>query len=259
MDTAGIIFTLPLAIDKIFIPSVGVDLVFNMNSLSPYSRSSIIYDVDYNKETILIAQPLISFSKNTTFRELHLTTIVQEKNKKIRLGIACHGFTLIDKYMLANKTNVQAVVLKYKLPVEETNIRSAFRLPLSTKPVIKSNLSYGNLDYSSPKDFTIRDISLNGIGLIIPKADNMQSSPFSEIKINEEIMVEIILMDMDEEGPVDHISIHAQVARINKKYSESYLLVGLRIISLSNQTEALLSRFIHDAQVDELRRQNRNL
>ncbi|MFA5905632.1 MAG: PilZ domain-containing protein [Desulfobacula sp.] len=229
-----------------------------MNSLSPYSRSSIIYDIDLKKQTIIIAQPIIAFSKNTYFRELHLTTIVQEKNRKIRLGVQCEIFSLINQYPLANKTSVQAVALKYQLPVEETNIRSAFRLRLSTKSILKSNLLYGKLEYSSPKNFTIRDISLNGVGLVIPKTKNTQHNPFSEIKINDEIVLEIILMDADGEYPLDNIPIRTQVTRINQKYSESYVLLGLKIINLSNQNEALLSKFIHDAQVDELNRQSKD-
>lgn len=247
-----------LAIDKIFLPSVGVDLVFNINSLEPYSRSSIIYDVDFKNETIIIAQPHRAFSKKTGFKELHLTTILQEKNRKARFGVKCHSFTLINQYLLANKTSVQAVILKYKLPVEETNIRCAFRLPLSTKYTIKSKILYGNLEYFSPNDFSVRDISLNGMGIVIPKTNNKNFSPLSEIKVNTEITIGIILIDTDNEKPAGTIPIDAQVTRINSRYSESYILVGLKIIHLSNQNEALLTKFIHDAQVDELKRLSRN-
>ena len=247
-----------LAIDKIFLPSVGVDLVFNINSLEPYSRSSIIYDVDFKNETITIAQPLTAFSKKTAFRELHLTTILQEKNRKARFGVKCHSFTLINQYLLANKTNVQAIILKYKLPVEETNIRCAFRLPLSTKYIIKSKILYENLEYFSPNNFSVRDISLNGIGIVIPKTNNKNPNPLSEIKVNAKIAIGIILIDTDNEKPANTIPIDAQVTRINSRYSESYILMGLKIIHLSKQNEALLTKFIHDAQVDELKRLSRN-
>ncbi len=243
-----------LAIDKIFLPSVGVDLVFNINSLTPYSRSSIIYDVDYINEAITIAQPLIAFSKKTVFKELHLTTIIQEKNRKARFGIKCHNFALIDQYPLANKKSVQAVVLKYKPPVEETNIRSAFRLSLSTKYIIKSKILYGNIEYSSPKQFSVRDISLNGIGIVIPKPNNANSNPLSELRLNEEIVFGMVLFDMVKEKQLGKIPIRTQVTRINPGYSENYILIGLKIISISNQNEELLNKFIHDAQVDELKR-----
>ncbi|WP_158406071.1 hypothetical protein [Desulfobacula toluolica] len=44
-------------ISKGMLPSVGVDMVFNINSMVPYCRPSIIYDVDLANKTIIIAQP----------------------------------------------------------------------------------------------------------------------------------------------------------------------------------------------------------
>jgi len=228
-----------------------------MNSLEPYSRSSIIYDVDFKNETITIAQPLTAFSNKTVFKELHITTIIQGKIKKARFGVKCHGFKLIDQYLLANKTRVQAVVLEYKPPIMETNIRSAFRLPLSTKFIIKAKILYGNFEYCSPNDFSVRDISLNGIGIVIPKPKNKTSNPFFEIKTNDEIALQIILIHTDKEKPVGMIPIRAHITRINPGYSNSHILMGLKIINLSNPNEGVLNKFIHDAQIEELKRLSR--
>nr|NJM01024.1 hypothetical protein [Desulfobacula sp.] len=146
--------------------------------MEPYYRSSIIYDVDFKNETITIAQPLKAFSKKTAFKELHLTTIIQGKNRKARVGVKCRDFKLIDQYLLANQKKVPAIILDYMLPIEETNIRSAFRLSLSTKYFIKTIIQHKNIEYKSPDDFTVRDISLNGIGIVIPKTA-IQNNPFS--------------------------------------------------------------------------------
>jgi c-di-GMP-binding flagellar brake protein YcgR len=227
-----------------------------MNSLEPYSRSSIIYDVDFKNETIMIAQPLKAFTKKTVFKELHLTTIVQGKNRKARFGVKCRDFKLIDQYLLANKTSVQAVLLRYRLPVVETNIRSAFRLPLSTKYFIKTEMRYKNLEYKSPNDFTVRDISLNGIGIVIPKTA-IQNNPFFNSKPHDELELQITLINADKEKPVGTLQIRAQIARINSRYSDSLILLGLKIIHLSNPNEALLNKFIHDAQIEELKRLSR--
>jgi len=241
-------------IDKIFLPSVGVDMVFNISSLTPYSRSSIIYDVDFKSEAITIAQPLTPFSKNTSFRELHLTTIIHGKNRKIRAGLECIQFKVIDQYALANKTNVQAVLLKYELPVKETNIRSAFRLPLSTKYIIKGKLLYRNLEFYTPRDFSIRDISLTGLGLVIPKKRNKNLNPLTELKTNEKIVTGIILVNMNKNKPDGTLPIKAQVTRVSPNYSDTHSLVGLKILNLEPGSESILNQFIHDAQIDELKR-----
>jgi len=244
-------------IKQIFLPSVGVKIIFNMNSLTPYSRASIIYDVDFDNEAITIAQPLTLFSKNTVFKELHLTSIVHDKNRKIRVGVECSHFKLIDQYTLAGETNVPAVLLKYELPVKETNIRSAFRLPLSTKHIIKGKILYNNLEYSSSRDFSIRDVSITGLGLIIPKKRNGNLNPLTEIKVNEKIMIGIILIHMDQDKPVGTLPIKAQIARVNPKYSSTHSLMGLKILNLKSDYETILSKFIHDAQIDELKRMSR--
>jgi len=244
-------------INNIFLPSVGVDMVFNMNSLAPYSRSSIIYDVDYKNKTITIAQPLTPFSKNTAFKELHLTTIVHNKSRRIRVGVSCRPFKLINNYPLANKETVSAVLLSYELPVVETNIRSAFRLPLSTKHIIKGKLVYNNLEYYTSKDFSIRDVSLTGFGIVVPKKRNSQLDSLTKIKINEKVMIGIILVDMDLDEPVGTIPIKAQLNRINPNYSETYSLLGFKFLNLKRDNESILNKFIHTAQIDDLKRLNR--
>ena len=244
-------------IDKIFLPSAGVDMVFNMNSLAPYSRSSIIYDIDLKNCEIIIAQPLTPFSKSTRFNELHLTTIIHDKNRKLRVGMECVQFKLIKKYQLANNTNVGAVALKYELPIAETNIRSAFRLPLSTKFAIQGKLFYNNLEYSTPHDFLIRDISLTGVGLKIPKTKGKSANSLNKIKTHEEILIDIVLINTDEDKQIGTVPIKSQVVRIRPNYSELYSLMGVKILNLETNNETILNKFIHEAQVDELKRLSR--
>ncbi len=247
-------------IKKIFSPSTGVDIVFDMDSLAPYSRSSIIYDVDFKNRTITVAQPLTPFSKNTTFRQLHITSITYYKNRKLRAGVNCTKFKIINAYTLANKTTVPAVALKYELPVKEANIRSAFRLPLSTNYTVKGKIIYENLEYYTARDFSIRDISLTGFGLAIPKKRNKRPNPLINLTSDDEIALGIILINMDKDKPIGTIPVRAKVIRVNTNYSDTHIIVGLKILKIESQTESILNRFIHDAQIDELKRlSGRNL
>ncbi len=247
-------------IKKIFFPSVGVDIVFGMDSLAPYSRSSIIYDVDFNDKTIIIAQPLTPFSKNTVFKQLHVTSIIYYKNRKLRAGLNCIKFKIIDKYMLANKTTVPAVALQYELPVNEANIRSAFRLPLSTNYIIKGKVIHEDLEYYTPRDFSIRDISLTGLGLAIPKKRNKHTNPLIKLNSDDKIALGIILINMEKDKPIGTIPIRAKVMRVNTNYSDTHVLIGLKILKIESQTETILNKFIHAAQIDELKRlSGRNL
>jgi hypothetical protein len=244
-------------VQSIFQPSVGVDIVFNINSTTPYSRSSIIYDTDFKNQTIIIAQPLTPLSKNTQFNELHLSVIIHERNRKLRIGIPCKAFSVIDHYTLANDEKVPAVKIKYGLPAREINIRSAYRLPMTPKFIIKGKILFQNLEFYTSRDFSIRDISLAGIGIIVPKKKKKGLNPLLQLQRKDKLRMGVILINMDVNEPVGTLPLTVQVARVNSKYSESYCLVGLKIVALKRESESILNKFIHDAQVAELKRLSR--
>lgn len=242
-------------------PATGVDLVFDMNSLNPVSRSSIIHDTDPKNQTITIAQPLIPITDKTSYEELHLTVIIYSKNRKMRVGLQCQPIKFDDHYRLTNQIISKAVILKYKLPVAETNIRSAFRLPLSQKHTIKAKMIYRQTNYYTPNDFNTRDISLTGMGLTIPQKKT-PPSPLISLKTAEVIPLGIILIDTidtaegekKKERPIGTFALKTKVVRVNQNYSDSHILVGLKIINMNQKNETLLNRFIHKAQIDELKR-----
>ena len=241
-------------IQSIFLPSVGVDIVFDINSLDPYARSSIIYDTDFKKNTITLAQPLTPLNDKIKFRELHLSTVIQRKSKKLRIGLTCKKFQIIQNYSLANDKIVEAVQVEYEPSAKEINIRAAFRLYLGSNFNVKGKLIHQKMEYLTPRDFSIRDISAAGIGIIIPKRRKDIPNTLSSIRRNQEIPMGLSLVNMKQDKPVGSLLIKAKLIRINTDYSESNILAGLRIITLKPDDEIILNRFIHDAQVEELKR-----
>ena len=235
-------------------PSVGVDLVFNMNSLNPISRSSIIHDVNFQKKTITIAQPLVPITPTTSYDQLHLTTIISIKQNRIRAGIQCQPTEFINQYRLANQMISKAVILKYTPPVKETNIRSAFRLPLSQKHTIKAKIIYKGGSYYAPNDFRIKDISFTGMGLIIPKNKAFRPSPLMGLEKTNILPLGMVLLDENQEKPVGAFPLKAEIMRVNKNYSDSHIHVGLKILDLDEKNEILLNRFIHTAQIYQLKK-----
>ncbi len=244
-------------IQTIFLPSVGVDIVFDISSLTPHSRSSIIYDTDFENNIITVAQPLAPLSEKTTCKELYLSTIIHEKNRKIRVGLEFKSYKIIRQYRLANNKHVTAVDIHYALPAKEINIRSAFRLPLSANFIIKGKILYQKLEYYTSRDFSIRDISLTGVGLVIPQKKNNRTNPLTGIKINETVHMGLILIDINQDKPFGAFSLKAKVRRKNSKYSDTHCLIGLQTTVLKPGNEELLNKFIHDAQIDELKRLSR--
>ncbi len=240
-------------VSKIFLPSVGVDLVLNMNTDFPISKSSIIYDSNFKKRTITVAQPATPITPNTQFEQLHLTTLVYLNQRRSRIGLRCKSVKFINDYPMANGALTKALVVEYQLPATESNIRSAFRLPVGSRYTVKAKLVYNKQEYRTPSDFKIKDISFSGLGLVILEKKGKDNALYT-LNPGTELIMGLALVDKDQPGAVGTFPIKIKVARINSNYSETHTLIGLQITSITQENESVLNQFIHAAQIDELKR-----
>ncbi len=240
-------------IEKIFSPSCGIDLVFDINSLTPFSRPSIIYDTDHDSQQVIIAQPHVKLTEKTKFSTLHMTTITHIDGKKIRVGVPCSPARIIRQYKLANRNTTEAVLLNYTPPAVEANIRAAFRLSLTAKFTVMGKLVIRKTELFSPKDFTIRDISLNGIGIVLPRKVARHHG-LENLERKEELELALILMNQEKNKPTGTIPVGAKIARFNPRHSETHLFIGCQFTTISTEADTLLGQFIHTAQIDELQR-----
>ncbi len=246
--------SMELQIEKIFCPSTGVDLVLDLNSLYPTSLSSIIYDADFDKQQFIIAKPLQTVKSKIKFKEMHITTLINRNNTKQRVGLKCVPVGMSNRYKLSNGKQISVIMLKYTPPILETNIRSGYRLPLSRKFNAEAKIIDGKIEFQSGRDFTIRDISIGGMGIIIPKKLKNKINPLTKINIHHQAKMEIHLIRNGIAKPVSDILTDIEIKRINTNFNEISFLAGLEFINLLPAKEDELGRFIHLAQVDELKR-----
>ncbi|MFO7750430.1 MAG: PilZ domain-containing protein [Desulfobacteraceae bacterium] len=242
-----------LDISRIFCPSRGVELAFDLNSLYPTAKSSIIHDTDHDNRRIVVAQPMAPVTPGATAeKEMHITTLLKSRDRTIRLGIKCRPVSFDNNYRLSEKVSVGAIILQYTLPVFETNIRSAYRLPLSKKYAISATMTYKDETYTSGSDFFIRDISVTGLGILIPGTVDNAVNLLSKAEVKEKADVDITLFHDKEK--LDTVPVKTAFARIHSRYSDSAALAGLNFTKLRPAHEEILHRFIHNAQIDELKR-----
>ena len=241
-------------VKKIFIPAVGVNLVFNINTDFPSSKSSIIYDVDHKKQTITIAQPASHVTPSTSFEQLHLTTLAQIDQRRIRIGVPCNPIHFINNYPMPDGSPAKAIILEYQLPATESNIRAAFRLSMTGRYTVKAKIAYNAQEYRTPRDFKIKDISFSGLGVIILEKKEKKRPPLATLKTGTKMIMGIALVDRDQPGTLRTFPIQIQVARIKADYSETHTLIGLKIININPKDENVLNQFIHNAQIEELKR-----
>lgn len=241
-------------IKKIFAPGKGVDLVCNMHAPAPTSRSSIIFDADYSNNTLTIAQPFVPVSPESGYDTLHVTSVVPGRHQHMRVGMACRVQKCIDRYPLAGSAVSKALVLHCDLPVFETNIRAAFRLPLGSRHLVRAKLLFRETDYYTAADFKILDISFAGVGIMIPKKVKTRTNPLTRLEHHDVLPMGLVLVDTKEAHPVGALALTVQVKRIHTDHSKTHLLAGLEIIRITRDNETLLNKFIHDAQIAELKR-----
>lgn len=246
-------------IETYFFPSTGIELVFNLNSISPYTRTSIIYDTDYKNRRITIAQPQRPLTRNMEFDELHITTVFRGSKGASRAGLKCRPDRFIKNYQLAGQSRVEAVELIYTPPAFETNIRAAFRLQLRKPYTIKGKLLRRSVEFFTKRDFLFYDISLKGAGILIPKKVDKNANPLKDLERLENIKVGLVLLKEDEkesQPPEKKATIpaSAQVMRVNENFSDKMIFAGLKFTKLTQENEEALYSFIHEAQIDELRK-----
>jgi len=59
---------------------------------------------------------------------------------------------------------------------------------------------------------------------------------------------------MDQDTPIKKLKLKIKIVRIESDYSSTHSLMGVKILDLERNCENTLNKFIHDAQVEELKR-----
>lgn len=242
--------------DTVLKPGTGIDLVINLHSLAPVSSSSVIFDADQNRHTMLIALPERHADlKKDQKVTLHVSTLIRDETGEMhRVGFPCKIVKFIDTYPLANGTTTSAAVVSYKPTPEPVNVRNAFRYsPTSTHEVMGKMVIVGH-DFFSGKDFRISDISITGVGLVIPREINRVKNPLTALEAGRVARLGLVLRDHTKEPvTMESIDTAIQIMRINRRHNEVAMFAGCRFNRIPSQAEDILSRFIHNAQLHEIR------
>ncbi|TWI68907.1 hypothetical protein LZ24_02381 [Desulfobotulus alkaliphilus] len=245
--------------EKLFSPGRGIDVVFNLNSLSPLVRASIIYDATHKKNELIIAQTTPRILPNTSFDEMHVTILVMgEKREKKRLGLKCKISGIRRDYALSKDTKEEAVFIEYMGKISEVNIRSAFRMSPGKNYSIFAKMILKDREYTFGKDFSILDLSITGIGIVVPKKNADRANPLLKTETGTTFTLGMALKHSeDEKVIIEKVACIASIARINNHFNENAALVGLQFLKMKPESEEILSRFIHHAQLDQIRQLNR--
>jgi len=242
--------------DSVLKPGTGIDLVINLHSLHPVSYASVIFESEPNTRRLVVAATggtCKPDDKDT--HQFHVSTMVRlGSGEKKRVGFPCQVVKALPGYRLANGNTTQALSLSYAPTPEDVNVRSAFRyIPTATHEVL-GKLVIGNHDFFSGKEFRVCNISTTGVGLVIPRLLGKGKNPLAGLEAGHIARLGIVLRDHSQKKEQLHTMDTAlSVVRVNRRFNELSLFAGCRFTRLKSADEEVLSHFIHNAQLHEIR------
>lgn len=244
--------------DLILKPGMGIDLVFDLDSLSPSSRPSIVFDSDNTKKWVVVAQPTHKLGADCKERQLHISSLIRgELSSKVRLGYRCKLLKILNGFKLANKGVADAILLEYIPPIIEINIRAAYRFHPNPSHDVMGKLIYNDEMYYSGRHFKFHNISLTGAGLLIPKKILKNRNPLVDIINDSKGKIGIVLKQSEDNDSIATIDCEFKVVRTNYEFNEKSVYAGCTLTNLKAEYEDTLNRFIHNAQLHEIRKLNR--
>ncbi len=247
--------------EKIFYPGAVIEIVFNLDSLAPRSFPSIIYEANHLSKTVTVAQPSgVKLHTGIKYDQLHITTLARKDGGgKTRFGIRCDISSIDNSYRMSNGESASAVILLHKNSIIETNIRSGYRLALNQFYDAACKILYEGTDFFSGKHLKIIDLSTSGAGIIILKKTGNEKNPLLAMGKGYKGKIGLMLKKPGSESsdPV-LISSCFEVARLQSNYTEKSAFYGIRFYRLNSESEDLISKFIHEAQLFEIHKATHN-
>lgn len=243
---------------KIFPIGRKIDLAFNLESLHPTVRSTIIHDCDYQTRNMILAQTNPRMLPNTDYRKMEVTTLVgKQDGGTIRVGVGCDIITYDSDYQLSTGHKEAAFVVGYVFPLKKTNIRGAYRIQPNSKYSIMGKLFYNNRSYLSGREFNIHDISATGIGLPVPKVISSRLNPLFHLEKGKQLECEILLEDTVQKTKTK-IETCIKVVRNQNLTNRGRGFIGGKYLGLDLRDGENLFQFIHSAQTYEIRSKTKN-
>lgn len=239
---------------KIFTPGARLELIFNKETPKPDFFAAKLHSCDFNTENMIVTETSPIIPHDFQYTDMEISTILTvSQGQEIRVGAKADIVQHINDLELPDSGRPgNGISLKYALPIRKVNLRSdraTYRLPLKKNFEVKGYLYHKKKAYKLGEFFLVKDISITGIGLQIPKTVDGAPNPLMEITVGERAEVELSMIDFRSEGNwVDIACFFGVVRRQSKKQADAYS-IGAKLTRLSPSNEELLNKFLCDAQL----------
>ena len=240
---------------KIFRPGRKVDVVFYMDSSFPVVRSAIIHDCDYDSRTIIISQTDPVILSSTRYEKMGITSLIAiDSNQTKRVGIACKIAEFIRDYSISDKIQENAIAIKYAQPIEEFNLREAYRFEPQIACEVMGKIILNGRAFFSKEDFKVHNISTGGVGLIVENSKRNVRKPLLQMQVNETMNTELDLISFKSMKYEKTVPATAGVVWKNLSYSRNYGYIGTKFVKMDRKQEKFLHQFVHNGQLYSIRK-----
>ena len=242
------------SIENVFMPDAHIEVAFNLDDSFPIVLTTNIYKCNYDSNRMLIYQTRPEILPSFKFDTMDITALVKEELKKmIRMGLRCRIVKFVNNYRVSEKTRENLVLIEYFPPMRKVNLRSTFRLRTSYRYNVEATICSDAVTYASGTYFSVQDISVTGIGLIVPKKVDKRDNPLLKVPVGDIFDIEMKLGRGESKEPPHEISTSIEVRRKVLSYNELSGFIGARFTTLNAQDQESLFQYIHDAQLYEIR------
>ena len=231
-----------------------IEAVFNIESSAPIVYPTEIFKCNYESSAMLLYQTRPKILPSFRYESMDMAILkTLELNRKLRIGLPCRIVKFINNYQISERLKEDFFLVEYTPPMRKINFRSTFRLRTSYRYVVRGNFNIKDSLYVSEKDFVVQDISVTGIGMLVPKTIRKKNNPLLNLDIGQEFKIQLRLNDVKSPKSEFKIFTNVTIARKMMSYNVKSGFIGARFIELEALEQERLFQFIHDAQIYEIR------
>lgn len=243
------------SIERVFFQETRIEVAFNLESDLPIVLPTRIHKCNYDSNRMLIYQPRPEVLPSFKYETMDIATLIEkELSKVVRMGLRCRIGKFLNNYKLSETIRENFLLIDYFPPMRKINLRSTYRLRTSFRFSVEATLHADEISYLSGTQFTVQDMSVTGIGLMVPKVLDKKENPMLKIAVKEVLDVDLILNQAESEKPPLRLSARIEIARKSMSLNAKSGFIGGRFIDLGASEQEMLFQFIHAGQLHEIRR-----
>jgi hypothetical protein len=247
-------FDIDEPVEHIYMERTQIEVAFNLDSSLPIVLLTSIYKCNYESNRMLIYQTRPLIVQSFTYDTMDIAALVEkELNQMTRVGLKCRIVKFLNNYKVSDRVTENFILIEYFPPMRKINLRTTYRLRTSCRFNVEGKLSYNNTTYESGTHFTVQDLSVTGVGLLVPKQIGKRENPLLNVLLNESMDVQLTLTQTGEGKQPQKILTTVETARKIMSFNVVSGFIGIRFGILSAEDQENLFQFIHKAQLIEIR------